>query len=75
MQAKKALSGQLACIHVGTYWFLSVFMYIHMYICSYLASLLHPHSVQLAAMSHLDIDTTKRVVFLKSTVGYSVHKL
>ena len=43
------------------------------YICSYLASVFS--WLACIAMPCLDIDTTRRVVFLKIAASYSAHKL
>ena len=53
---------QCLCIYMRSY-LVSFFAYT---VCNWLAC---------TAMPRLDIDTTRRVVFLKSTAGYSIHKL
>ena len=64
---------------MGTYQFHSVFLYIrtciHGYLASFLPILCATGSVACITMPRLYIVTTRRVVFLKNTAGYLVHKI
>ena len=73
MQAKKALCG-----YSREYIPVSFSAYVHTYLVSYLASILSSPTLCATAwlacivMPRLDIDTIRRVVFLKSATGDSV---